>query len=144
MSKGFKRGRKWRTNNPTYPFFQLIQQFQVASRRTRPDMTTVFHVKPSGAFIEIKSNLRRKKLCRTNWSSNFLGGSFSNRDNVRAPFQLTREKQPQHLTKVFSSRIDPFISTSIAPVLLDWTNEKSWVFPALESTNQFLSQSSVS
>ena len=31
-----------------------------------------------------------------NKSSNFLGGSFSNRDNVRAPIQFRREGQRQH------------------------------------------------
>ena len=54
-------------------------------------MTTVFHVWPYGRFIEIQSNLRRKKLHRTNQGSNFLGGSFSNRDNVRAPIPFRRE-----------------------------------------------------
>ena len=45
-----------------------------------------------------QSNLRRKKLHRTNQGSNFLGGSFSNRD-VRAPIQFGRESQPQHLKR---------------------------------------------
>ena len=62
-------------------------------------MTTVFHAWPYGRFIEIQSNLRRKKLHRTNQGSNFLGGSFSNRDNVRAPIQFRRESQPQHLKR---------------------------------------------
>ena len=52
-------------------------------------------------FIEIQSNLRRKKLHRTNQGSNFLGGSFNNRDNVRAPVQFRRESQPQHLKRWF-------------------------------------------
>ena len=42
-------------------------------------------------------NLRRKKLQRKNQGSNFLQGSFSNRDNVRAPIQFKRKSQPQHL-----------------------------------------------
>ena len=29
---------------------------------TSPDMTTVFHTWPYGKFIEIQSNLRRKKV----------------------------------------------------------------------------------
>ena len=77
------------------------QQSQVATRSTSPDMTAVFHIWPYGTFIEIQSNLRRKKLHRTNHSSNFLGGSFSNRDNVRAPIQFRRESQPQHLKRCF-------------------------------------------
>ena len=35
----------------------------------------------------------RKKLHRTSEGSKFLGGSFSNRDNVRAPIQFRRESQ---------------------------------------------------
>ena len=45
-------------------------------------MTTVFHKRLYGRFIEIQSNLRREKLQRTDQGSNFLEGSFSNRDNV--------------------------------------------------------------
>ena len=52
-----------------------------------------------GRVIEIKSNFSRKKLHRTNEGSNFLGGSFSNRDNVRAPIQFGRESRPQHLKR---------------------------------------------
>ena len=37
-----------------------------------------------------------KKLHKTNQSSNFLGGSFSNRDNIRAQIQFRRESQTQH------------------------------------------------
>ena len=52
-----------------------------------------------GRVIEIKNNFSRKKLHRTNEGSNFLGGSFSNRDNVRAPIQFGRESRPQHLKR---------------------------------------------
>ena len=41
----------------------------------------------------------RKELRRMNQGSNFLGGSFSNSDNVRAPIQFEREGQPQHLKR---------------------------------------------
>ena len=57
-------------------------------------MTTVFHTWPHGRFIEIQNNLRRKKLHRTNQGSNFLGGSFSNRGNVRAPIQKAHKTFP--------------------------------------------------
>ena len=133
MTQGFMRGSKRKTNSPAYPFLWLIQQFQVATRSTSTDMTTVFHAWLYGRFIEIQSNLRRKKLHRTNQGSNFLGGSFSNRDNVTAPIQLRRESQPQ-----------PSIFTSIAPVILDQSNETSLVFPALKSTSYFLPQFKVS
>ena len=81
-------------------------------------MTTVFHTWGHGRFIEIQSSLRSKNCHRTNYSPNFLGGSFSNRDNVRPPIQFRREGQPQHLKRYFFSRTDPFILTSIKPLLL--------------------------
>ena len=49
---------------------------------TSPDVTTVFHTWVYGRFIEIQSSLWRKKLHRTNYGSNFLGGNFGNRGNV--------------------------------------------------------------
>ena len=60
-------------------------------------MISVFHVWPYGRFTEIQSNLRRKKLDRTNQRTNFLGRNFINRNNVRVPVQLRREIQPQHI-----------------------------------------------
>ena len=104
-------------------------------------MTTVFHTWVYDGFIEIQSNLRRKKIHRTNYGSNFLGGCFSNRDNVKASIQLRREGHPSILKYYFSSRTDPSIFRSIKPVLLDWSNETSWVFQALKSTSYFLPQS---
>ena len=101
-------------------------------------MKTVFHAWWDGRFIEIQSNLRRKKLHRTNQGSNFLGGKFSNKDNVRVPIQFRRESQFQHLKDEFSSRRDSSILISIAPVLFDQSNKTSWVFPALTSTSHFL------
>ena len=62
-------------------------------------MATVFQAWPYDRFIEIESNLRRKELHRTNQSPNFLGGSFSNRDNVKAPIQNRRESKPEHLER---------------------------------------------
>ena len=109
-------------------------------------MKTVFHAWVYGRFIEIQSNLRRKKLHRTNQGSNFLGSSFSNRDHVRTPIQFRRESQLQMIFPQddFSSRADPSIFTSIAPVLSEHSNKSSLVFPALKSTNHFLPQSTVS
>ena len=99
MIKRFKRCSKWKTNSPAYPFLQLIQEFQVATRSNSSEMTTVGHAWPYGRFIEILSNLRSKKLNTTNQSSKYLGGSFTNRDNVSAPIQFRRESQPQHLKR---------------------------------------------
>ena len=43
---------------------------------TSPDMTTVFHARPYGRFIETQINLRRKKAHRTNPGFNFLDSNF--------------------------------------------------------------------
>ena len=61
---------------------------QVAVRSTNPDMTTVFHARRYGRFIELQGNLVRKKLHRTNQGTDFCGDSFSNRYNLRAPNQI--------------------------------------------------------
>ena len=92
---------------------------------TSPDMATVLHAGLYGRFIEIPNHLRGKNLHRTNQDSNFLVGSFSNRDNVRA--QSNSEEKDNHriLIDDFSSRTDPSISKSIASVLLDWANQTS-------------------
>ena len=103
-------------------------------------MTTVFHTQPYGRFVVIQSNLRRKKLHR-NQGSNFLGRSFGNRGNVRLQSSLEEKVNHSILKGEFSQRIDPSsIFTSIAPVLLDWSNKTSWVFPALKSASYCLPQ----
>ena len=84
----------------------------IATRGTSPDMTTVFHARMCGRFIEILSNLGRKKLHRTNQ------GSFNNIDNVspnlNPPSNLQEKVNPRILKGDFSSRTDCFIFTSIA------------------------------
>ena len=64
-------------------------------------MRTVLHARLYGRFIEIQNNLWRNRLQRTNQGSNFFGSSFSNRENVRAPIQFRRERQPKHLKRWF-------------------------------------------
>ena len=64
-------------------------------------MTTVFHARLYGRFTKIKSTLRRKNFYTANQGSNFLGGNFSNGDNVRAPTQLGKEPQSQSLKRWF-------------------------------------------
>ena len=63
-----------------------------------------------------KSNLGRNELHKMNWGSNFHGGSFSNRDTVRAPIQFRRKSQSKQ--DDFSLRTDPsiFTSTPIASI----------------------------
>ena len=74
-----------------------------------------------------------------NQGSNCLGGTFSNRDNVRAPIQFGRERKPQHLhINIFTSLHHFHInSTSV-------TRPVKRVFPALKSTSHFLPQYTVS
>ena len=63
---------------------------------------------------------------------------------IRKPQSKLDEKvNPSTLQDGFSPRTDPFIFTSIAPVLLDLSNKTSWFFPALKSTSHFLPQNSV-
>ena len=107
-------------------------------------MTAVFHARLYGRFIEIQRNLRRKKLHRTNQGSNFLGGSFSNRDNVRVQSNVDKKVNPSIFKDDFSSRTGPFLFTSIAPELLDQSKETSCVFLALTSTSHFLPQTTMS
>ena len=70
-------------------------------------MNKVFHAWLHGRFIEIKSNLRRKKLHRTYKGSNFSESSFSNRDYMRASIQFRRERQSHDLERWFSLKNRP-------------------------------------
>ena len=79
--------------------FVAYPTISIATRSTSPYMTIVFYAWLYRKFIEIQSSLRRKKLHKTNQSSTCLGGSFSNRNNVRAPIQFKRERQLQHLKR---------------------------------------------
>ena len=89
-------------------------------------MTKIFNGRLYGRFVEIQiqvqSNLKRNKLHRTNQGSNFLGGRFSNRDNVTAP-NLEDKDNPSLLKDSFFSKADPSTTMSLARVLLDRSNE---------------------
>ena len=151
MSHGFKRGSKWKTNNPAYLFLYLFNNSNeqlgdqpshdncipcIAERYkvSGSSYENVNYVRLCDLYLqkrkEIESNLTRKKLHRTSQGSNFLVNSFTNRDNAIAPIQFRRERQ--------------CIFPSIAPVLLDWSNGTSSVFQALKSTSHFLPNSTVS
>ena len=86
---------------------KIMQSVRITS--TRPDMTTVFHTWSYVRVIEIQSNLRRKKLHRTNQGLYYLGSSFSNRNNVRAPIQFRRKSQSQHLKRCFFHQNRPML-----------------------------------
>ena len=104
-------------------------------------MTTVFYALPYGGFVEIQSNLHR-----INEVGNFLGGSFSNRDNVRAPIEFRRENQSQHFKKrcFLKKRPIHFHISRTSVIRLDGLKETSHVFPALQSTSDLLPKSTVS
>ena len=112
---------------------------------TSLDMTIVFHAKLYSRLIGIQSNLRRKKLHRTNQGFNFLGGTFSNREYLifNPESNLEVKVNSSILKDDFSSRTDPFIFTSIASVFLDQSHKASYVLPALKTTSYFLLESSV-
>ena len=57
---------------------------------------------------------------------------------------LEEKASPSILKDDYSSRLDPSIFTSVAPALLDQSNETSWVFPAMNSTSHYLPQSTLS
>ena len=56
-----------------------------------PPRTKLFHGRPHGRYIGIKSNHKRKKLHRKNQGSSFLWDNFSNIDNT--PNQFRRETE---------------------------------------------------
>ena len=60
MSMQSQGSREAASEGPT------VLHIRVATRAISPDMTTVFHAWAYGRFIEIQSNLRRKKLHRMN------------------------------------------------------------------------------
>ena len=70
-------------------------------------MTTVFHARPYSRFIELQSNLKRKKFHKKNQGTNFLGGSFGNRDNVKTSIQFRRERQFHYLKRRFFHKNRP-------------------------------------
>ena len=88
-------------------------------------MTKIFNARLYDRFVEmqiqVQSSFKRKKLHRTNQGSNYLRGSFSNRD-VAAP-NLEDKDNPSLLKNYFSSKTDPSITISLAQVLLDQSNE---------------------
>ena len=116
-------------------------------------MTTVFHARPYGRFIEIKSNFARKKPRRTNQGYHFLDGSFRNGDIVIAPMQFRRERQSSEekdrssedkTWKILSlEQIHPFHINSTKVIIPVKRNKLSFL-PPLNSTSLFLPQPTVS
>ena len=73
----------------------------VATGSTSPGIATIFHAQQFGRVIKIiRSNLIGEKLHRMNQRSSFLGGRFSNRDNVRTPIQHKEKDNPIIFTAI--------------------------------------------
>ena len=103
-------------------------------------MTTVFLAWLYGRFIEIEGNVRKNKFHRMNQGSNFLEGSFRNRDNVRAPIQFRKESQLHYLKRLF------FLKNRSIQFHINSTSAISLVKEirlALKPESHFLPQSSV-
>ena len=66
--------------------------------------------------------------------SNFLGRSFSSRDNVIVQSSLEEKGNSIILNDYFSSRTDPFIFTSVAPKLLE-SQQSLFSFSSIEINN---------
>ena len=78
MNQVFRRSSNCRINSPKYTFLQLIQHFQVAITITSPVMTSILYAMLYISFMEIKRNLRRKRLDTTSQGSNLkVGGKGS-------------------------------------------------------------------
>ena len=95
---------QWAKSSREYPRFSLlwlIYCIQLVTGSTSPDMRTIPHPILYCIFAEIMRNIRRKKLQGNNQGSNFTGGIFDNRDNVRSPIQFRREKQYQNPRRWF-------------------------------------------
>ena len=95
-------------------------------------MTTVLHTQPYCRFIGIQTNLRRKRLHRTNQGSNFLKGSFSNRDNARVTIQFRRESQPQHLKIWIFLKNRPIHFNINGPSVIRLVKQNQLSFPSIE------------
>ena len=98
---------------------------------TRLDMTTVFHARPYGGFIEIKSHLRKKTLYKINQDSNFLS-TYLQKRQCENPIKFEREKQSQHLKRLF------FVKIRSIHIMSTTVDQSSSVFLALFITTRHL------
>ena len=119
-----------------------VVYLQVATRSTSHNMTTVFTL--YGRSMEIKSNFKRKSLHIINQGFNFLRGSSSNKNNVRAPIQFRRERQPQHLKRWFFVKNRPIHFHINSTSVIKPVKWNKLCFSSIESTSHFLQQSTVS
>ena len=118
------------------PVFVAYLKFPSSSKEYLSRHTTVFHARLYVRFIEIQSNLI--KQIEGIKTPIFLETALVI-EIMQEPQSNWKEKNnPSILKDDFSSRTNSCILTSIALVLLDWSNKTSWVFPALKSASHFL------
>ena len=94
--------------------------------------------RPYDRFIETKNNLTRKNLHRTNQGSNFLEGSFNNRNNVRATIQFRTEGQPQHLRRKFFLKNTPIYFQINRTSVIRPVKRNQLSFPSIEINKPLL------
>ena len=61
---------------------QVLDLAHLVARNSTPDMTTVFHAKLYGRFIEIESKFKKKRLLGTNPVFQFLRDFLNNENKV--------------------------------------------------------------
>ena len=89
-------------------------------------MTPIFHARPNGRFMEIKSNLRRKRNFTEQIKTPIFFEAVLAVENMYEPqFNLEDQGNSSILKDDFSARADPSTFTSIELVLLDQSNEIS-------------------
>ena len=98
-------------------------------------------------FIEIQSNLRRKKLHSMSQGSNVLSDNFSNSDNLKVPIKFRRATQSQLLFFFFFLSFFFFKNRPIhfhinSNRVIRLVEKNKMTFPAFKSVSLFLPQSS--
>ena len=106
-------------------------------------MATVFDPKLYGRFTELQNYLRRKNLLAQQ-GSNFVGGSFSNRGNVRALFQFRKEKDYHSILKFFFLENRPIHFQINSASLIRLVKQNQLSFSSIEIKKPSLYQSTVS
>ena len=78
----------------------------------------------------------RETSLKKNQGFNFLEGSFSNRDNVRAPIQFRRECHPQHLKRWYFLKNRPLYFHIHSTSVIRQANRNQLSLPGIESNFQ--------
>ena len=87
-------------------------------------MTLVSHASPYGRFIETERRTSIEQI-----KAPVSLGAVLAIETMQEPWSNLEDKENLSILKnVFSSRVDPYIFTSIVPELLDWSNKTSVFF----------------